>query len=425
MRTLLCFALSTFVLFAQASARKPLTLADAAATALRNNPRIALDTLAPAMADATATALKSALYPTITAQSSAVAALEDSRISAGAINNPIIFSRLAFGVSGSHLLSDFGRTSNLVESAKFRADSLRQSVQATRSQILFAVHRTFFAALRARKVKQVSDSTLAARQLLLEQVAELSKNGLKSSLDVSFAQVNLSEARLAVLGAQNDFDAAIAELSSLLGFPDPQPFDPVEVDLSKDAPPAATELSAEALKNRPEMAALKMEREAAVKFAMAEDKLSRPTIAAVGSVGGAPVHSDRLVNRYGAAGVTLNLPVFNGHLFDARKQEARLRVQAVDQRIKELENVIAREVALVAIHADMAFRKIDLTEQLARQSASAVELAQERYNLGLSSFVELSQAQLNLTAAEIRNAVARYDYQLLRSAIDFQLGRLR
>jgi len=423
LRTILC-TLCACVAFAQAPARK-LTLSEASAMALRNNPRIALDALAPAMADAATTGIRSALYPAIVAQSSAVAALNDSRLSAGALNNPIIFSRLAFGVSGSYLLSDFGRTSNLVESAKLRADSLRQSVQATRSQILFAVHRAFFSALRARKVKQVSDSTLSARQLLLDQVATLSKNGLKSTLDVSFAEVNVSEARLSVLGAQNEFDTAIAELSALLGFPEPQPFDPVEVDLVSDTPPTVSELSAEALKGRPEMAALRIEREAAVRFAMAEDKLSKPTIAALASAGGAPLHSDRLVNRYAAAGVTLNLPVFNGHLFDARKLDARLRVQAVDQRIKEFENVIAREVAIVAINADMAFRRIALTSELARQSASSVELAQERYNLGLSSFVELSQAQLNQTTAEIRNAVARYDYQMLRSAIDFQLGRLR
>lgn len=402
-----------------------LTLAEASALALKNNPRIRLDALAPLIANESVTGISAALYPTINVQSTAAAALTDSRLAAGALNNPIIFSRLAFGASASQLLTDFGRTANLVESAKLRADSQLQFVQATRAQILLAVHRAFYSALRARKVKQVAEKTLSARQLLLDQVSTLAKNGLRSTLDVSFAEVNVSEAMLSAVTVQNELDGALAELSALLGYPQPQRFDLVEPDLDSDQPPVATEWIFEAMRNRPEVAALRLERESAARYAKAEEKLSMPTIAAVGNAGVAPFHTDRLNRRFAAAGVTFNLPLFNGHLFDARKREAQLRLQAVDQRLKELENAVAREVTLVALNANTAYQRIALTAQLARQAGLTVELAQERYNLGLSSFVELSQAQLNLTAAEIRNAAARYDYQLVRSTIEFQLGRLR
>ena len=58
-----------------------------------------------------------------------------------------------------------------------------------------------------------------------------------------------------------------------------------------------------------------------------------------------------------------------------------------------------------------AYQRIDVTAQFLRQAALALDLAQGRYNLGLSSIVELTQAQLNLTQAEIENLSAKYDYQ--------------
>jgi len=75
--------------------------------------------------------------------------------------------------------------------------------------------------------------------------------------------------------------------------------------------------------------------------------------------------------------------------------------------------------------ANDAFQRIDVTAQFLRQAALALDLAQGRYNLGLSSIVELTQAQLNLTQAEIENLNAKYDYQTQYSALQYPVGLLR
>ena len=80
---------------------------------------------------------------------------------------------------------------------------------------------------------------------------------------------------------------------------------------------------------------------------------------------------------------------------------------------------------LAWLNTQTAFQRLDLTAQMFQQAADALELAQGRYNLGLSSIVELSQAQLNKTSAEIQQASAKYDYQALRAVLDYQLGALR
>jgi outer membrane protein len=76
------------------------------------------------------------------------------------------------------------------------------------------------------------------------------------------------------------------------------------------------------------------------------------------------------------------------------------------------------------LNANSASRRLSLTDQLLREATQALNFAQARYKLGLSSIVELSQAQLNLTQAKISQARAKYDYQTQFSALDYQLSAL-
>ena len=94
----------------------------------------------------------------------------------------------------------------------------------------------------------------------------------------------------------------------------------------------------------------------------------------------------------------------------------------LSMKVKDLENQIARDVRVAYLNAVTARERMDLTSKLLDQARMASELAQSRYELGLGSIVELSQAQLNQTSAEIAGVSARYDYQLQRSILDYQVG---
>jgi outer membrane protein len=76
------------------------------------------------------------------------------------------------------------------------------------------------------------------------------------------------------------------------------------------------------------------------------------------------------------------------------------------------------------LNANSSFQRLSVTEQLLKQATLAANLAQSRYNLGLSSIVELSQAQLNVTQAEIAQASAKYDYQTQMSSLNYEIGNL-
>jgi outer membrane protein len=123
--------------------------------------------------------------------------------------------------------------------------------------------------------------------------------------------------------------------------------------------------------------------------------------------------------------VNVEIPIFNGGLFTARRESARFKAQAADQRVRDLEEGIARDVRVAWSDSLTAYHQLDVTAELLREATMALDLAQGRYNLGLSSIVELTQAQLNLTQAEVQNLGAKYDYQKSYAVLEYSQGLLR
>jgi outer membrane protein len=137
------------------------------------------------------------------------------------------------------------------------------------------------------------------------------------------------------------------------------------------------------------------------------------------------VTSAPIPDKYEGAAVNVEIPIFNGHLFSARREAARYRASAAEQKLRDEQERIIRDIGVAWASATTSYQRIDVTAQFLRQAALALDLAQGRYNLGLSSIVELTQAQLNLTQAEIENLGAKYDYQTQYSVLRYSLGVLR
>jgi outer membrane protein len=323
------------------------------------------------------------------------------------------------------MLLDFGRTSHLVESSKFAADAMDERTKATRADVLLTVHRAYYSALRSNTVVQVARQTVESRQLMVDQVSELVKAQLKSSLDLSFASTNLAEAKLLLATAENDRRAAMASLSQAMGYAAPQTFELAEEPLPKIEPLSVTELTQRAFRERPELAAAKLDIDSVRSIAAAENALRFPTVTATAAAGLLPSHVDALAGDYAAIGVNISLPFLNGGLYKARRREAEFRASASERRLRDLENRVARDVAVAILDVTTAGERITLTQQFVEQASQALELAQSRYDLGLSSIVELSQAQLVKTNADIQYVTARYDYQARRSLLDFHTGTLK
>jgi len=411
--------------FAQSQNVVRLSLQEAEQQAVRNHPAIRAGEYAALAAGETVREIRSAYLPTVYGSFTGVQAQNGSVLTAGGLNNSSVIDRFAYGFSASQMLTDFGRTSNLSASASLRVDAQQKNVESRRATVLLDLDRAYFDALRTRAVERVADQTVKARQLVVDQVTALAASGLKSTLDLSFAKVNLAEAQLLLVQAKNDVNGADARLSAALGAQGRASYELTEEPLPEPPPADVATLVAHALGNRPDVAEHRLTGASSVKLADAERALWWPTLSLIGAAGMTPVHQIGLSNGYSAVGLNVTVPLTNGNLFAARRAEASFRASAEQQTVKDLENRVSRDVEIALLDVQTAYQRLDLTNQLLAQSTDALDLAQQRYDLGLSSIVELTQGQLNQTRAQIEQATARYEYQARSSALRYQTGDLK
>ena len=404
-----------------------LTLADAQKLALHNHPQIAAANYRARAAEQAVKEARAGYFPTANLYATAVGAGSDNtRIMAGGLNNPSVFDRAAGGLAVNQLITDFGHTANLTASSKFQAQAENQNANATREEVLLQVNISYFGTLEAQAVRHVAQQTFDTRQLLLDQVTALATNKLRSELDVSFAQVALEEGRLLLQKAQNDADAAMASLSTALGYHEFKQFQLVEQSLPVSTTTNdVSEFIESALSRRPELLSLRDQRDAALRFARSEKDARLPTVSAIGVAGDSPIHDDRLADNYAAGGVQLSLPLFAGGLYTARQHEAELKAQADAEMLRTAEDNVIRDVRIAWLNVNNALEQLRTTEQLVKHAAEAYDLAEARYKTGISSIVELSQAQLSLTSAQIANTNARYDVLIQQANLNYQTGALR
>lgn len=406
-----------------AQERMRLNLYQAQEIALRNHPRADVAILEARAAEQSPTQERANLRPVVQSHLTGAGAATQSRLGAGAINNPIIFSRVATGMTLSQMLYDWGRTRNMVDAAIERARSSSDTARFVQAEVLLGVRQAYFAALRARTVLTVARETVEARSLVADQVQALFDAKLKSGLDLSFARVNVAEAQMLLASAENDRAAADAGLSTAMGFSEPREFDLDPEPLDVSALPPEEDLSREALENRPDLSALRHQVEAARRFTDAERALLKPSFSAAASAGLVPAHVAGIRSEYGAVALNISLPILNGNLFRSRIAEAELRERAATQRLQAAANEVRRDLRVALLSLDSAAQRVRLAGELVRQSTEALELAEARYELGLSSIVELSQAQLGKTQADLQEANARFEYQLHRAIVEFHASR--
>ena len=402
-----------------------LTRQQAEQLALRNNPRVSVAALVALAQRQVVRETRSGELPSLYGSATGVAAEQASRIGSGELSASQLLNHVGAGAQLSQLITDFGRTLSLVASSSLRAKAAEQDTLATKEDIVLATDLAFYSALEAQATLQVANSTVNERTSVSDQVSALTSSKLKSTLDQSFAQVSLSQAKLLVLDSQNQADAAMAQLNDILGSATGQHYRLID-DPNPPSPIAssAEEMLALALQQRPDLKSMQLAHDADLRFSRAQHMQLLPTISVQGIAGMTPVGSSTYFTPdwYGAAGVNVSIPIFNGFKFSAEAAEADLRAKASDQQRRQLVDRIVRDVKTAWLAANTAQQRMSVTAELLKEANTALDLAQTRYQLGLSSIVELSQAQLQQTQAQIDEADARFEFEADLAALQFQSG---
>jgi outer membrane protein len=411
----------------RAEEAQTLTLKEAQQITLRNHPKMSEAELQALASKQVVTQVRAGFLPNVMFNATAVDGFEsNTRIAAGGLNNPSVYDRNAEGLSVTQLLTDFGLTAHLLNSSRLSSRAASANTEATREELLLQVDVSFYTTLKAQSVLDVARQTLQTRKVLLDQITALTTNKLRSELDLRFAEVTYEQGQLLVAQAQNDLDQAFISLETLLGDREKRSYRLIEEPMPAAKPVDPSGLVDTALSQRPDLARLRLERDAASQYALAQKALNYPTVSASGAGGLIPVRdTSHFEDRYAAAGVNLSLPIFDGGLNSAKHAEAELRSQAASENLRDAENTAIQDVRNASLNVNYAYERLDLTQKLFENASLAFDLAQARYKIGSSSIVEVSQSQLDMTSAQIANTGAKYEYEIQRAILNFQIGAVQ
>lgn len=404
-----------------------LTRQQAEQLAIKNNPRISASLLVARAQHQAFRATRSNYLPKFNGGMVGLKADDGSRNTIDDMRSTRLLTHAGGGMNMYQLITDFGHTSNLISSSRLSEKAQNAHAMATKLDIVMATDQVFYNALESGAMVRMAEQTVQTRQNTDELITELTKNKLRSDIDLAFGDQDLARANLLLLNARNQYQKDLDALAAVLGYDHPQNYQLVDESGTLPLPPPDSDALVKlAIQQRPDLLELDYRQKANHKYARAQYEQLLPTINTLGVAGITPVRDDRYFNSnwFGAIGVNMSFPVFNGFLFTSEGAEAEDRAKASEQKLRDLRDNVVRDVNDAWLETNTSYQKIGVTEKLVEAANLGLDLAQARYKLGLSSIVELSQSQLQQTQATIENINARYEYELSLAALNYQIGNM-
>ena len=403
-----------------------LTMSQAEHIALKNSPRVSVTRLETLVQQQIVRQDLAGALPHVVADATVAKAYTGSRVGAAAsLNDSRVFTHAGMQMTVSQMITDFGYTSNLLASARLTERAKQADQQATRQEIVLRTDRIFLATIRAQGMREAARHDLAIRKSTQRQISELTGNTTQMTLDRGLADADVLKASLQFLDAEADAAAALAALDEILGLDHEQTYTLLDEGKETVTPlPDGTALFEVALKQRPDMLASNLRLEAGNRFSKAQMAQLRPTVTAIGTVGGEPVRPGQyfISSWNGAVGVNVTVPVFDGLFSKARAKEAELRASEMSEQTRLLRNHVSSDVKAARIQAQTAHQRCSLASQMLTEASSNLASATSQYQLGHATFMELNHAQLQQNEAETTNINARYLSRLADVVLAFELG---
>jgi outer membrane protein len=349
----------------------------------------------------------------------------------GAQNKPTSYVESA-GFRADQLIYDFGQTAHKVLAERAGQEAAEKDIQTHKATVILRVQQTYIHCLRQKRLIDIAAETVRERGVLRDQIATLYKRELKSKLDLDFISVELKNAEIQLLQANNELRAAFAGLNHAMGVRGPEGYTLQDLPAAAESLNTLETLIAKALEERPELLGT------ADRIKQADERLSfaqaanLPTVLAQGMSG--VIHfSDAPSNQYAGShpgqtnlwwgvGAIVSLPIFTGFLIENRVAEARQQKYKAEQRRLDLSNRIALEVTDAYLAMQTARQQIIVEEKEVESAGSALTLAKERYRLGLASIVDVTTATTARLAAEVRLSAAQFEVQGSAVALAFAIG---
>ncbi len=328
------------------------------------------------------------------------------------------------GVAAVYLkqtIFDFGRTAGSVEAARSNLAAADQARTVSRHDVILRVKSAFYLLFAAEKQVVAVAETVKARSMVLNQAQEFFRQGIRSKVDVTQAEANFFAAKTALIRAENNRDIARLELANAMGNESLDEYSPVEPVFVPVTLPEKGQIQQLALRNRAELqqlAALKSTASANLKTARGS---YLPILSGTANVGAADGDITPSGNVWGV-GLNLTMPLFSGFSSVEQVREAAAAINAIEARQSNVRLQISKEVESARLGVDEASARMISTDKEVTATGENMSLAEGRYQEGVGTIVEVTDAHVRALEARTARIQAMYDYYIALARLERSVG---
>jgi TolC family type I secretion outer membrane protein len=316
---------------------------------------------------------------------------------------------------------DFGKTPSTVRIQRLNEDASRSDQRNTVSQVVFGVKQAYYNLLQAEKNKDVAIETVKLTQDQLDQAKGFFDAGVKSKYDVTSAEVNLSNAKLALIRAENAFSVARVTLKNAIGAPDLPDFT-IEDSLAFHKYPVTFEDAVQrAYANRPDLQSVQAKKEASKESVSLARTGYYPALSGNASYG--RTDNQFVPEKTGwSAGVTLTFPLFSGFLTNYQVKEAKENLNIQKSNEETLRQSILLDVQQSYLNLRALEDGVAVAELTVQQAQENYDIVNGRYNAGVGSPLDVTSALVGLANAKTNYISALANYKIAEAALLKAMG---
>ncbi|MCX5852154.1 MAG: TolC family protein [Deltaproteobacteria bacterium] len=320
----------------------------------------------------------------------------------------------------SQNIYDFEKTATQVEIQTLNTDSSQLDLTNVTREVVFGVKQSYYGLLRALKTRDVNREIVNQFQQHLDQAKEFFRIGIKAKFDVTKAEVDLSNAKINLLTAENSVKIAKITLNNAMGILNAPEYD-VENNLAfqqYDIP--FEEAMKEAYQSRPDLLSLLKKKESIDRTITLAKKGYYPTLSGNASYGfeGRDFPLDEGWN----IAAIMSFPLFSGFLTTYQVEEALANLDVLKAHEDALRQSIQLDVQQATLNLQVAKDIISTAELTVKQAEENLEIANGRYTAGIGNPIEVTDALVALSNAKMSHIAALHDYKMAHASLEKAIG---
>lgn len=317
------------------------------------------------------------------------------------------YSQYSHSLSLSQNIYDFNKVGARVDIQSFNLEAAQADLENVKLNVILGVKLAYYEALRAKHARDINADTVKQFEERLETAKGFFEAGAKPIFDVTKAEVDLGNARINMVKANNAVIIAFVNLNNALGMPAAPSYDLVDYSAYEKTAADLSESLSNAMLNRPDLQSLLRQIEAAQKAIQLARKDYLPTLSGSANYGWSG--QELPLDRGWDIGATLNFNVFSGFLTKHQVGAALAGVEVTRAGEETLRQTIRLEVEQALANIQAAEKSIDAASIMVRQATENYGLAQGRYAAGVGVPMELTDAVVALGNARLALSGAIYD----------------